>query len=173
CDHWEEWGGWKDDERAVATASLRDQATRLRSHPSLLVWLNGSDNPPPAAIERAYLDVLASVAWPRPVLSSASAKPTTVTGHSGVKMTGPYDYVPPVYWLAEPQLGGARGFNTETSMGAAIPPVESLRQFIPSDHLWTGTGTSDARGATLGANDPFWTFHAGSGQFLNLHRYQT
>jgi exo-1,4-beta-D-glucosaminidase len=163
CDHWQEWPKWKDGEEQVATASLRDQTLRLRGHASLLVWLDGSDIPPPAPVERAYLDVLKQVQWPKPILSSASATPTTVTGPSGVKMTGPYDYVPPVYWLAEPQLGGARGFNTETSMGAAIPPVESLRRFIPADHLW------DAQGAL----DPYWSYHAGSGEFLNLKRYLT
>jgi exo-1,4-beta-D-glucosaminidase len=166
CDHWEEWSKWRDDEGVVATASLRDQVLRLRGHASVLVWLNGSDNPPPAKVETAYLDVLHQADWPKPILSSASAKPTTVTGASGVKMTGPYDYVPPIYWLAEPEHGGARGFNTETSPGAAIPPLESLEQFIPADHLWTGAG------AGKGADDPYWNFHAGSGNFLNLHRYE-
>jgi exo-1,4-beta-D-glucosaminidase len=166
CDHWEEWSKWKDDEGQVATASLRDQALRLRGHASVLVWLNGSDNPPPAQVETAYLDVLHQAQWPKPILSSASAKPTKVTGASGVKMTGPYDYVPPVYWLAEPEHGGARGFNTETSPGAAIPPLESLEKFIPADHLWTGTGPGQ------GPDDPYWNFHAGSGNFLNLHRYE-
>jgi len=161
CDHWEEWGSWTGNEREVATASLRDQAERLRGHASLLVWLNGSDNPPPAPVEEAYLAVLREARWDKPILSSASGKPTKVTGASGVKMTGPYDYVPPDYWLEEPQLGGARGFNTETSPGAAIPEVESLRRFIPADHLWTASGP----------DDEFWNFHAGSGQFLNLHRY--
>ncbi len=163
CDHWQEWPEWHDGEEQVATASLRDQTLRLRGHASLLVWLDGSDIPPPPHVERAYLAVLKQVHWPKPILSSASARPTTVTGPSGVKMTGPYDYVPPVYWLAEPQLGGARGFNTETSMGAAIPPIESLRRFIPADHLW------DAQGAL----DPYWSYHAGSGEFLNLKRYLT
>lgn len=167
CDHWEEWPKWKDDEGVIADASLASQAERLRGHASVLVWLNGSDNPPPAEVEQSYLDVLAKAHWPKPILSSASAKPTSVTGESGVKMTGPYDYVPPVYWLAEPQLGGARGFNTETSPGAAIPPIESLRRFIPADHLWTGSGPGQ------GADDPYWSFHAGSGNFLNLHRYET
>ncbi|MGH9520253.1 MAG: glycosyl hydrolase family 2, partial [Terriglobales bacterium] len=166
CDHWEEWSKWKDDEGVIADASLASQADRLRGHASVLVWLNGSDNPPPAEVERSYIEVLAKAHWPKPILSSASGKETTVTGESGVKMTGPYDYVPPVYWLAEPQLGGARGFNTETSPGAAIPPIESLRRFIPADHLWTGSGPGQ------GADDPYWNFHAGSGNFLNLHRYE-
>ena len=74
---------------------------RLRHHASLLVWLNGSDNPPPADVEKAYLHVEAETHWPNPILSSASQTPTTVTGESGVKMTGPYDYVAPSYWYVD------------------------------------------------------------------------
>ena len=47
---------------ASAPASLRDQMLRLRSHPSVFVWLNGSDFPPPAEVEQAYLDVLEGAA---------------------------------------------------------------------------------------------------------------
>ena len=48
-----------------------------------------------------------------------------------MKMTGPYEYVPPVYWLADTQAGGAYGYNTETSPGPAIPTLESVKRFIP------------------------------------------
>ncbi|MGH9467900.1 MAG: glycosyl hydrolase 2 galactose-binding domain-containing protein, partial [Terriglobales bacterium] len=161
CDHWQEWPRWKNDEGAVATASLHDQAQRLRGHASLLVWLDGSDIPPPAKVEQSYLRVLHELDWPKPILSSASAHPAQFTGPSGVKMTGPYSYVPHVYWLADLKQGGALGFNTETSPGAAIPPIASLRRFIPPAHLWTAQG----------ANDRYWTFHAGSGNFTNLNRY--
>ena len=72
-------------------------------------------------------------------MSSASADPTTVTGASGVKMTGPYEYVPPMYWLADTQAGGAYGYNTETSPGPAIPPKESLERFAyPEGEIWKG-----------------------------------
>lgn len=47
CDHWERWKEWDAEDHAIAEASLRDQIRRLRSHPSVFVWLNGSDNPPP------------------------------------------------------------------------------------------------------------------------------
>ena len=47
---------------ASAPASLRDQILRLRNHPSVFVWLNGSDFPPPAKVEQAYLDVLEGAA---------------------------------------------------------------------------------------------------------------
>src|ERR1700722_12907982 len=43
CDHWELWKQWKPGDLEIATASLRSQILRMRSHPSMLVWLNGSD----------------------------------------------------------------------------------------------------------------------------------
>src|SRR5690348_17693765 len=42
---------------------------------------------------------------------------TTVTGPSGLKMNGPYDWVPPNYWLLDTKNGGAFGFATEISPG--------------------------------------------------------
>lgn len=158
CDVWERWERWQPGMENIATESLRSQMRRLRSHPSLLVWLNGSDGPPPATVEQAYLQVEKETNWPNPTLSSASAMATTVTGPSGVKMTGPYDYEPPDYWLTDPnKWGGAWGFNTETSPGPAIPVVDSLRKFIPKDHLWP-----------IGED---WDFHAGGERFQNVDRY--
>src|SRR5581483_10705768 len=52
CDHWEQWKNWgQNNELAIGTESVRSQALRLRSHPNVLVWLNGSDGPPPADVE--------------------------------------------------------------------------------------------------------------------------
>ena len=159
CDHWEQWKHWQPGDLEIATASLRSQILRMRSHPSLLVWLNGSDGPPPADVETAYINVLKETDWPNPYISSASQKPTSVTGKSGVKMTGPYDYVPPDYWLTDiSKYGGAYGFNTETGPGPAIPPVSCLRKFLPSDHLWP--------------QNSFWDYHAGSEGFKNLNHFE-
>jgi exo-1,4-beta-D-glucosaminidase len=155
CDHWEQWKKWSAENHSVSKASLKDQAMRLRSHPSVLVWLNGSDNPPPADVERDYLDVLKAADWPKPILSSATEKKTAVTGASGVKMRGPYEYVAPSYWLTDSSHGGAFGFNTETSPGPAVPPIESLKAMIPASHLWP--------------IDNVWNFHAGGEQFKDLH----
>ena len=110
-----------DFERA---ASLRDQIRRLERHPAVFTWLDGSDFPPPPKIEKMYLRILAECDWPNPTVSSASSKATTV-GASGVKMTGPYEYVPPSFWYLDTERGGAWGFNTETSPGPAIPPIEA------------------------------------------------
>ena len=82
-------------------------------------------------MERAYLKVEAETHWPNPIISSASSTPTSVTGSSGVKMTGPYDYVAPSYWYVDRQNGGAYGFNTETSPGPAIPSLASRQKFLP------------------------------------------
>jgi exo-1,4-beta-D-glucosaminidase len=159
CDRWEKWDTWQSSDLKIATESLRAQILRLRRHPSLMIWINGSDFAPPANVEQAYIKVLQETEWPNPYVSSASAMPTTVTGASGVKMTGPYDYVPPSYWLTDTgRYGGAFGFMTETSPGPAIPLASSLRKMIPPDQLWP--------------IDNVWNFHAGAGSdFNNLKHY--
>ncbi len=167
CDHWEHWPNWKPEDYGIAAQSLQDQIYRLRSHPSLLVWLNGSDNPPPPDVEQTYLKIEKDLMWPNPVISSATGKPTTVTGDSGVKMSGPYEYVAPSYWSEdalganhvqncnEGGCGGGYGFNTETSPGPAVPPVESIHAMLPKEHWWP--------------IDDWWNYHAGGQQFKDLH----
>jgi exo-1,4-beta-D-glucosaminidase len=72
-------------------------------------------------------------------------------------MRGPYDYVPPPYWLADAAHGGAFGFSPEIGPGAAVPPIESLKEMLPPDHLWP--------------IDQVWNFHAGGGQFKDIKRF--
>jgi exo-1,4-beta-D-glucosaminidase len=165
CDHWEHWPNWKPQDFVVAEQSLRDQMYRLRGHPSLVAWMNGSDNPPPPDVEQTYLKVEKELLWPNPVISSATAKLAGYSGESGVKMTGPYEYVAPSYWQTDKTdsarqcnqggCGGAYGFNTETSMGPAVPPIESIRAMVGKDHLWP--------------MDDVWNYHAGGGAFKDLH----
>jgi exo-1,4-beta-D-glucosaminidase len=154
CDAWEKWKNWKAEHHKIAGESLRSQIQILRNHPSVFVWLYGSDNPPPADVEKMYLAILKDLDWPNPSLSSASEQSAKMSGKSGVKMTGPYEYVPPVYWLADKEAGGAYGYNTETSPGPAIPTRESLERFIPKEHLWP--------------IDDVWNFHAGGERFTNV-----
>jgi len=154
CDQWERWGEWDSEDETVAAASLRDQLRRMGRHPSLADWMYGSDNPPPPKIERMYLDILKETEWPNPFHSSATAKPTPA-GPTGVKMTGPYEYVAPSYWYLDDSRGGAHGFNTETSPGPSPPPVETLRRMLPAEHLWP--------------IDSWWDYHAGGGAFKDIH----
>ena len=159
CDMWERWNEWGPEQYRIAQGSMRDQMRLLRNHPSMLVWLNGSDNPPIPGVEAVYLRIGKEQMWPNPFLSSASATATSVTGPSGVKMTGPYDYVPPNYWLLDTKYGGAWGFNTETSPGPAIPTPESLRRFLPPDKLWP--------------QNEVWGLHEGGERFQTTTFYNT
>jgi len=146
CDQWENWPAWDKETETIAGDSLRDQIRRLERHPSVISWMYGSDFAPPPRIEKLYLGILQELDWPNPSISSAAGRTTTV-GPSGVKMTGPYEYVAPSFWYLDTRHGGAFGFNTETSPGPAIPPVASLRRMLPPDHLWP--------------IDSAWEYHAG------------
>lgn len=162
---WEQWKKWDDEDRLIYAESLKDQLRRLRSHAAVFNWMDGSDNPPPPDIERRDVDILKELHWPNPYESSAMARPTALSGDTGLKMTGPYQYVPPSYWLLDRHHGGAHGFNTETSPGPAVPPVSSLIRMLPKDHLWP--------------IDSWWDYHLSGSAFRNLdvftdamnHRY--
>lgn len=158
CSLWETWPKWGNEQYEVAYESLRSQILRLRSHASVLMWVNGSDFPPPPDVERKYLEIEREYLWPNPILSSVTQEPTPVSGHSGVKETGPYEYVIPEFFMEETaedetDRGGASGFNTETGPGPAIPPIETLKEILPKEHLWPV--------------DDWWTFHAGLHDFKN------
>lgn len=154
CSPWEQWTKWQPEQHAVARASLRYQIERARTHPSMLVWLNGSDHHPPPDVERDYLAIEKELHWPCPTISSAAAANSEVTGPSGVKMAGPYKWEPPIFWTTDQRTGGAWGFNTEVGPGAVPPPLESLEAMLPPDHRWP--------------IDELWEFHAGGGTFKKI-----
>ncbi|MEV0184978.1 exo-beta-D-glucosaminidase [Streptomyces sp. NPDC050625] len=151
CDKWEgqvngsgESGDpWTAADYPVAKASMAAEAARLRDHPSVVSFLIGSDFAPDGTIEKNYLDALKAADWPTPVVSAASAKSSPQLGSSGMKMTGPYDWIPPNYWYAKRE-GGATGFNSETSAGPDIPTLDTLRRMMTPaelDTLWKNPGT--------------------------------
>jgi len=149
CDAWQETGSWNAAQRTIANESLRNLMYRLRNHPSMMVFLNGSDEVPVSSVEQDFLSIEASLQWPNPIIQAAIS-----TNSTGVKMRGPYEWEPPVYWETDNDRGGAFGFATEISPGPAPPPLDSLVKFIPPDHLWP--------------IDSFWSYHAGRDTFDNL-----
>lgn len=153
CSHWEKWKDWKQGDSVIAEESLRSQLLRLRNHPSLIAWFYGSDFPPPRYIEEKYLKVLHETYDELPRISSATAAPSDLAGETGVKMTGPYTFVPPIYWYSDKRPGVAKGFNTETGPDVCIPPFESLIKLLPQDQQFIGSDV--------------WNFHAGLGTFTN------
>jgi exo-1,4-beta-D-glucosaminidase len=152
CNHWEKWKNWKESDRLVAAASQRTQLLRLRRHPSLMLWLNGSDFAPPPEIERLYLDILKEVAPDVPAASSGFSHVTPLTGDSGMKM-GPYSYAPPVYWYSPRPERAASRYDSEAGPNMCIPHLDSLKKFLPPDQQHVD---SEA-----------WLFHTGRGKFNN------
>lgn len=150
-------GVLEPDEMDLVAASLGDQIRYLRNHPSIFTWVLASDILPHPDLERRYVDVLAEEDPTRPPLVSCGWHSSEVSGPSGVKMSGPYDWVPPRYWWEDRSLGGAYGFNTETGPGPQPPPMESVRKMIPADELWP-----------LGET---WNYHCGRHEFSDMDRY--
>ncbi|WP_394836079.1 beta galactosidase jelly roll domain-containing protein [Pendulispora rubella] len=163
CSIWESWvdpenhGTWTSESAGIAEASMKSQLLRLRSRPSSLGWLYGSDSHPPADVEKIYLRAAEQARWNLPLHNQASERdPSKLTGPSGFKMPGPYDYIPPVYWYQDKYgKGGAwGGFISEAGIGPAVPEIESLKKFLPADKLWPINSV--------------WHYHMGGGPFANL-----
>ena len=136
---------------------FRDQVTWLRNHPSIFVWVVGSDMLPLPELERAYRATLAEVDPTRPLLAACATRTSEVSGPTGVKMNGPYDYVTPNYWYEDRERGGAFGFNTETGPGPQPPPIDSLKRMLPADRLWP-------------INEE-WDYHCARGEFKRPTRF--
>src|SRR5215472_11709525 len=113
---------------------MASEARLLRNHPSVVGFLIGSDHAPPAAVAKMYVDTLHAEDWPLPIIAAAAAEGTAETGPSGMKMTGPYTWVPPAYWYADKE-GGAFGFNSEASAGPSIPPLDDLTRMLSPQEL--------------------------------------
>jgi exo-1,4-beta-D-glucosaminidase len=155
----EEFGGIQTPEdMGLVARSLADQVRWLRNHPSVFVWVVGSDMLPRPELERRYRQELAGLDPTRPVLASCALRKSEVSGPTAVKMNGPYDYVTPNYWYVDTEHGGAFGFNTETGPGPQPPPLESIRRMIPEPHLWP--------------IDEMWSYHCARNEFHTLDRYR-
>ncbi len=140
----------------MMSKAWQDQVIWLRNHPSIFVWLYGSDKMPEPALEKKYLKIRTEYDSTRVYLASAH-ECTSLDGPTGVKMRGPYAYEPPVYWFSDTLYGGAFGFNTETGPGAQVPPLESIEKMISKKHLWP--------------IDSVWDYHNGRHVFNTLSRY--
>ncbi|KAL2826294.1 glycoside hydrolase superfamily [Aspergillus cavernicola] len=148
CDKWEAWSynediegaEWQEEDYINAHLSMLNEAEMMQPHPSLLAFLIGSDYWPNERATSAYLLALNLMDWPNPVIASASKRgyPQEL-GSSGMKMDGPYDWVPPNYWYGN-QFGAAFGFGSELGAGVGTPELSSLHRFLsPSDlkALWS------------------------------------
>ncbi|EEP77636.1 conserved hypothetical protein [Uncinocarpus reesii 1704] len=148
CNKWEGWTYnnegfgevWKDEDYYTANVSMLHEAAMMQNHPSILAFLVGSDFWPDDRATKIYVDAMKRMDWPNPIISSAAKRGfPKLLGPSGMKMAGPYDWVPPNYWYGG-QLGAAFGFGSELGPGVGTPELESLTKFLSKDDLedlWT------------------------------------
>ncbi len=169
CD--ERYGGAVNEEDIqLLTDMWKDQLLWLRNHPSIYIWMLGSDKLPAPKLERNYVEIFKKYDPSRPYSTSAGGAGTEtnnvvtttpiyseISGPTGMKMMGPYAWTPPVYWFTDTTLGGAWGFNTETCPGAAIPPLASLKKMLPEASLWP-------------IDKKYWEYHTGRNEFTSLDR---
>jgi exo-1,4-beta-D-glucosaminidase len=169
CTKWESerqrFGAkWTEHDEAVARRSMAREAVALRNRPSVIAFLIGSDYAPPERIAELYVKELQAARWPLPVVSSAAAEGTEAAGPSGMKMTGPYAWVPPVYWATtDPARGGAVGFNSETAAGNNLPRLVNLRRMLGAEELealWREPEYKQFHAAAPSAFDDVAIFHA-------------
>ena len=137
----EPYGGILSQEQIdVVARSFEDQVMWLRYHPSIIGWFVGSDMLPKPELEKQYQTFLTKED-DRDYLISAKDQKSEISGPSGTKMAGPYEYVGPSYWYLTEAPGGAFGFNTETGIGAQLPVKQSLQKMLgnqlwPVDNRW-------------------------------------
>ncbi len=150
--------------------SWKDQMLWLRNHPSIYIWMLGSDKLPHPDLEMKYVDLFDKYDPSRPYSTSAGGAGTEnnnvvaevplvsdISGPTGMKMLGPYAWTPPHYWFTDTMLGGAYGFNTETCPGASIAPLASLKKMMPGEALWP-------------IDKNYWEYHTGRNEFTSLDR---
>ncbi|OAA35870.1 Glycoside hydrolase [Beauveria brongniartii RCEF 3172] len=165
CDKWEAWEYnhdlavdpppvWDERDYAIANASIVHEAGVLQTHPSVIGFLVGSDYWPDDRATKMYVDGLRRTGWQVPIVASASKRGyPALLGPSGMKMDGPYDWVPPSYWFdtndgdgdgggggdGKGRYGAAFGFGSELGAGVGTPELGSLKKFLTAadrEDLW-------------------------------------
>lgn len=156
CDKWEAWDYnhdlaldpppiWDERDYAIANASMVHEAGVIQTHPSMLGYLVGSDYWPNDRATKIYVDGLKAAGWQVPIIASASKRGfPELLGPSGMKMDGPYDWVPPNYWFdtnddGTDRYGSSFGFGSELGAGVGTPELGSLKKFLTKsdmDALW-------------------------------------
>ena len=162
CDSWQRWNDWGEEEVKIGNKSVISQIRKLIHHPSVIIFILGSDRAPTRGIEPEWREIFAKEKWPNEILSSAHVEkdPSQITG---VKMSGPYSWVPPHYFYCEEAKnnihGGAWGFLTEGGPGENPLRRGSVERVFREENLYNYTSES-------------WRYHCGkkNGQFDNLNK---
>ena len=157
ADAWQRWDLWDDKTIELSNKIVKSLIKKLNKHPCILTFILGSDFPPLKNIEIKWREIFKNEKWENDILSSATNKNET-----GVKMTGPYSWVPPNYFLfdIEKKYGGAWGFLTEGSPGENPLRYGSINLVFKKSDL-----------INIPYNNSIWEFHCGNSKtFNNLNK---
>ena len=171
CDRWQQPGSFSKAERFVAFESMYAQLRNARRFACMLLWYNGSDEPPSIAsqgingqnVEQKYFEVAADLRWLEMGANCSNgtnklALLTDVVG--GQHMDATYDSQTPTWYYAEPR--GLYGFVSEGGGGGSIPVQETMRRILPEANLWPYNSED---------NYNVWNFHNARGNFGNLGQH--
>ena len=165
CDSWQRWDDWTKNEVKIGNESVISQIRKLSRHPSVIIFILGSDKAPSNGIEPQWREIFAKEKWPNEILSSAHVEKNE-DQITGVKMTGPYSWVAPHYFYVEELKtninGGAWGFMTEGGPGENPLRKGSIEKVYNKKNMYNYTSES-------------WNYHCGRPQteFANLSFFLT
>ena len=171
CDRWQEPGSFSKAERFVAFESLYAQLRNARKHPCMILWFNGSDDPPGIArqgingqnVEQKYFEIEADLRWLEmgANCSNGSAKLSTLTDVvGGMHMDATYDSQSPTWYYYDPK--GNYGFISEGGGGGSVPTRETMRRILPEANFWPYNSAE---------NYNVWNYHTCRGSFNNLGQH--
>ena len=162
ADAWQRWKYWDDSVIELSDLSVRSQIRKLSPHPSVIIFILGSDDYPKNGTDERWRQIFFEERWPNEILSSAAVfAPKEFP--TGVKMSGPYSWVPPNYFFLKKsrsnKYGGAFGFLTEGGPGENPLRRGSIEKVFSSENLEK-------------YNEDSWNYHCGNknifGNLTNL-----
>ncbi|HSV14704.1 MAG TPA: glycoside hydrolase family 2 TIM barrel-domain containing protein, partial [Tepidisphaeraceae bacterium] len=110
-------------DEAMFMTNARDKIRRVRNHPSLALYCGRNEGYPPKSLDEQLHAATKELDPTRKYLSHSAA--------DGATGFGPYDVHAPEWYFEH------RGMTLHSELGiVAVPPVETLRTFLPPDKLW-------------------------------------
>ena len=164
ADAWQRWKYWDESVKELSDLSVRSQIRKLSPHPSVIIFILGSDYSPSNGIEERWRKIFLEEKWTNEILSSAAVD-APEEYPTGVKMSGPYSWVPPNYFFLKESrnnnYGGAFGFLTEGGPGENPLRKGSIEKIYNETNLESYEGES-------------WNYHCGNkGVFGDLSKIIT
>ena len=162
CDAWQRWHKWDESIKKISDLSVKTQIRKLSPHPSVIIFILGSDLNPTNGIEERWRKIFLEEKWPNEILTSASVL-SSEEFPTGAKMPGPYSWVPPNFFFLEKSrnndYGGAYGFLTEGGPGENPLRKGSIEKVFNEKNLELYEGES-------------WNYHCGKkeGFFFDLKK---